>query len=228
MMKSVRKSVVLPIKETEKNMGRVIKHHGFILWAVLVIMLTAGSLPAQADQTFVLRATAGYITAGDGSDIYMWSFADYTTGLFRYPGPLLEVNEGETVTVYLFNSLPDPDGFGPLNPDPVSLVFPGQEGVTHQTSAGWVPQSPVYETIGDKSTLRSLDAEAMAGGGGYVVYRFQAAKPGTYYYQSGTYLHKHIDMGLFGGLIVHPTTPKQAYATPDTAYDRENFLMMSA
>ena len=128
------------------------------------------------------------------------------------------------MVVNLTNNLPDTDGSGPLKADPVSLLFFGQEGVSNQ--------EPVYEVTGDKSALRSFSAEA-APGGGSVTYTFTAWRPGTYYYHSGTYPHKQIDMGLIGGLIIRPAgynpdLNKRAYSTDDSVYDREYLLMLSA
>ena len=48
----------------------------------------------------------------------MWG---YSSGFdaFQHPGPVLCVNEGDTVTVILHNTLPEA----------ASIVFPGQDGV---------------------------------------------------------------------------------------------------
>lgn len=187
------------------------------------MILTQLSWDSAAEAaTFNLLATNGYISTPDGGQTYVWGFAG--GGLLQYPGPIIEVTEGEEVVVILTNNLPDPDGAGPLSADPVSLVFFGQEGVSNS--------DPVYEVVGDKSTLRSLAAEA-APGGGSVTYTFTAKRAGTYYYQSGTYPHKQIDMGLVGGMIVRPAgynsdSNKRAYSTDDSAYDREYLLMLSA
>jgi hypothetical protein len=45
-----------------------------------------------------------------------------------------------------------------------------------------------------------------------------AEKPGTYLYESGTDVDKQVEMGLYGALIVRPTTPNQAYDSAGTAY----------
>ncbi|MEW6683335.1 MAG: multicopper oxidase domain-containing protein [Nitrospirota bacterium] len=184
--------------------------------ALGVATLLGATAPATAASVvYDLQAKAGYISTPDGGQVYTWSFGDATG--FRYPGPLIEVSVGDDVTVNLTNNLPDPDGAGPLKADPVSIVFFGQD----------VPnQAPVYETVGERATLRSLAPEAAPGG--TVSYTFTATKPGTYYYHSGTYLTKHLDMGLIGGIIVRPAAAGQAYDTPDTAYDREHFLLLSA
>lgn len=141
----------------------------------------------------------------------MWGFANQG-GQFQYPGPTIRVKAGDVVTVNLVNN-----GI----PEPVSMVFFGQD--THQ--------APVYETVGDNRTLRSMGAEAISRSFA-VSYTFTATNPGTYYYQSGTNVHKQIDMGLTGLLIVDPDPlgdfPLSAYGTADSQYDNEFFLLMSA
>jgi hypothetical protein len=52
-----------------------------------------------------LAARSGYINAGDGLSLYVWSYAD-GSGPMQYPGPTLIVDEGATVTVTLNNELP--------------------------------------------------------------------------------------------------------------------------
>jgi len=197
-------------------MVRPVKH--LLSVALAMAVMAGGGQPASAaTRTYHLQAKAGYISTADGAQIYMWGFADAATGAFRYPGPTIDVMAGDLVVVTLTNLLPDPDGSGPLTAEPVSLVFFGQDGVT----------TPQYQTVGQRGTLRSLAAEALPGGP-VVTYTFTATNPGTYYYQSGTNLHKHIDMGLIGGMIVRPAAPNQAYDTTDSAYDKENLLLMSA
>ena len=57
----------------------------------------------------------------------MWG---YSSGFdaFQHPGPVLCVNEGDTVTVILHNTLPEAD----------SIAFPGQDDVL----ADGVPAQP--------------------------------------------------------------------------------------
>ena len=64
---------------------------------------------------FNLTARADYISTADGNSIYNWGYAN-GAGAMQYPGPTLIVNQGDTVTVNLTNTLPVP----------VSIVFPGQ------------------------------------------------------------------------------------------------------
>jgi len=150
--------------------------------------------------TFDLQATSGYIDTPDGNSIFMWGFA-LNTGSFQMPGPVLCVDEGDTVTINLTNN---------LTTEPVSIVFPGQMGVT---------------ATGGSSGLLASEA---APGGGTVSYSFTAGEPGTYLYESGTNIHKQVQMGLVGSLVVRPALgANYAYNDPTTEFDpdREYLLM---
>ena len=78
---------------------------------------------------FYLTAQDDYILMPDMNSMYMWSYGP-TGGSFQHPGPVLCVDEGNTVTVTLTNSLP----YGLTT----SMAFPGQENVT----VGGLPVQP--------------------------------------------------------------------------------------
>ena len=125
--------------------------------------------------TFNLVATTGTIQTPDGNQVFMWSYAD-SSGQFQYPGPVLCVTQGQTVTVTLTNNLSEAS----------SIVFAGQEGVTGSGS-------------GPNGLLTKEAAP-----GGTVTYTFTASNPGTYLYESGSNISKQVEMGLYGALIVRP------------------------
>jgi FtsP/CotA-like multicopper oxidase with cupredoxin domain len=165
----------------------------------------------NATSTFTLTAKEGYISLTDGNVIYMWSYADGTDD-FQHPGPILCVNEGDTVTVVLHNELPVD----------TSIVFPGQADVL----ANGVPMEPQFNGAGE---LVSMTNVATASGGS-MTYEFVAEEPGTYVYQSGTNPGVQTQMGLFGGLVVRPALGADyAYNDPDTKFnpDTEYIMMLS-
>ena len=135
--------------------------------------------------TFTLDAVPGYIQLPDSNTAYMWGYA-LGGGAFQYPGPVLCVNEGDTVTVILRNTLPKD----------VSIMFPGQVGV----KANGVPAQPRFSA----GTLTSL-TDIAAANGGIVTYSFVAGTPGTYVYESGTDPQMQVRLGLFGALVVRPS-----------------------
>src|SRR5499427_1361110 len=150
--------------------------------------------PVSGTHTFNLTANTGYADTPDGNSVFMWSYANHDApdnDHFQTPGPVLCVTEGETVVVNLTNTLPEP----------VSIVFPGQESVTATGGSGGL-----------------FTAEAPASGG-TVSYSFTAGHPGTYLYQSGSDQAKQVEMGLYGALIVRPnTTTCPAVAGTNCAY----------
>jgi FtsP/CotA-like multicopper oxidase with cupredoxin domain len=187
---------------------------------LLVLVLVASAVPAYAGAgsaarpirpavaapemvcttgpSFDLRATSGYISTPDGNSIFMWGYGNGATGDYQDPGPILCVDEGDTVTVNLTNDLPEN----------TSIVFPGQTGVT---SSGGVPGL--------------LAAEALSGG--TVSYTFVADHPGTYLYQSGTEPDKQVQMGLYGAVVVRPSAGASfAYNDPRTEFSKEFLILM--
>jgi FtsP/CotA-like multicopper oxidase with cupredoxin domain len=134
---------------------------------------------------FTLTAQSGYIQMPDMNTVYMWS---YGSPNFQHPGPVLCVNQGDTVSVTVQNSLP----YGLST----SIIFPGQEDVL----ADGVPSQPEFDLSGNLTSLTKSAAS-----GGVVTYSFIASRPGTFIYESGTDTKTQVAMGLFGALIVRPT-----------------------
>jgi FtsP/CotA-like multicopper oxidase with cupredoxin domain len=140
---------------------------------------------SNANQSFSLTASDGYVSTPDGNSIYMWSYGDSSHG-FQLPGPTLCVTSGKKVTVVLHNTLPEP----------TSIVFPGQTGVT----ADGNPAQPQFDS---NNALTSMVQSADATNGS-VTYTFTAGSPGTYLYESGTDVNKQVQMGMYGALVVRP------------------------
>jgi hypothetical protein len=170
------------------------------LTAVAAAWVLLAAAPALAGPTgmqctngpsFDLDATAGQIETPDGNSLFMWGYADHGNRL-QYPGPVLCVTEGATVSVHLRNTLPDA----------TSISFAGLTGVT--------------ATGGSRDGLLAREAAS----GGDVTYTFTASSPGTYLYQSGSDPAKQVEMGLFGALVVRPQGhPDWAYGRASTRFD---------
>lgn len=165
------------------------------------------AIPGLQGTTFSLTARTGYIETPEANSYLMWGYANGSNDM-QYPGPTLIVNEGDVITVTLTNHLTVAGG-GPA-PN-VSIVFPGQTGVT--------------ATGGSQGLLTQ---EAPPDGTTTVTYTFTASQPGTYMYHSGTSPELQIEMGLLGALIVRPTgyDPMNhmtwtAYGHMDSMYDHE-------
>lgn len=183
--------------------------------AVGALLLTAGSSALQdaepresgimcttsSSATFSLTTADGYVGIPDGNTVFMWSYS-LTGGGFQLPGPVLCVTEGDTVTITLHNTLPEP----------VSLMLPGITGMT----ANGVPVQPEFTG----ARLTSLVPSAPTGG--TVTYQFIATDPGTYLYQSGTDPAKQVQMGLYGALVVRPADHADwAYRTAASRFNPE-------
>lgn len=190
------------------------------LWTTNQLDLSAiCSEDAGTTPEFDLTVKKGHIQTPDGNAVFMWGFTHVGpgptvaggtptgNGKFQMPGPILCVEEGDTVTVNLSNP---GNATGPG--ENVSIVFPGQTGVT--TSGG---------------DADGLFTREVAPGGTTVSYTFTADEPGTYLYESGTNPVKQIEMGLYGAIVVRPSAGANfAYNDANTEFDpnREYLLLM--
>ncbi|MDD5707178.1 MAG: multicopper oxidase domain-containing protein [Kiritimatiellae bacterium] len=180
-----------------------------LLLTALTLCRTAGAqmgdthmITGIAGPNISLTAKEGHVSTADGNSVHFWGLAE-GAALAQYPAPTIIVSQGTTLTITLNNELPMP----------VSLVFPGQAGVT--------------ATGGSPGAIAQEAAPA-----GSVTYTFTVNEPGTYTYHSGTRPDLQIEMGIVGALIVRPVVgaevmTMQAYAHPDTAFDHEFLFLLS-
>ena len=194
----------------------------FALPALAIAGLLSATAPAEAaipcapgGPTFNLTTARGYFSTPDGNSVFMWGYRRSASGEdFQMPGPILCVTQGQTVRINLTN----PNPANPATPadtglpEATSLVFPGQTGVL---------------TVGGKPGLFTSE---IGPGPGTVSYQFTASQPGTYLYESGTNPHKQVEMGLYGLLIVRPSSAPgtRAYNDPATTFnaDQQYFLVV--
>ena len=147
---------------------------------------------------FNLTASDGYTSEPDGNAIYDWGYGDADKSLgFQLPGPVLCVQQGETVDVTLTNELLVD----------TSIQFPGQQGVSYYY--GTDAPAPVGPTADGTGNLVSLVQQAGAPGGlsgipSKITYSFIAGEAGTYLYESGSDPQLQVQMGLFGAIVVRP------------------------
>ncbi len=188
-----------------------------VLALTLLSVFVATGAPAEVlgvgpATSFSLTAKADRISTPDGHSILLWGFST-ALGRAQYPGPTLVVNQSETpISVSVTNQLPA------AAVQRVSLVFPGQQGVTATCTSGpCVPGSLTLEA----------GPATVAAPGGTVTYSFVPARPGTYHYTSGSQPELQIEMGLVGALIVRPAAANQAYLTPASAYDQEYLFLLT-
>ena len=149
--------------------------------------------PLPTNPSFVLTAQDGYITTPDGNSIYMWGYSSGSDA-YQNPGPVLCVNEGDTVTITLRNTLPVA----------TSIQFPGMTGVL----ANGAPSQP-QPGSGSLATPAGADAGSTPNSSDpsketKVTYSFTADHPGTFLYESGTDPQMQVQMGLAGAIVVRP------------------------
>ena len=163
---------------------------------------TEAAAPGITGPTFNLVASPAFITQPDGQAVYSWGYgctvgstpptfapaaiSGAFCGTMQIPGPTLIVTEGDTVSVTLTNNLPASAGN-------TSILFPG----FNVTATGGVP-----------GLLTTEAAPA-----GTVTYTFTAGSPGTRAYYSGTQGDLQVEMGLYGAIIVLPSTANANYPT---------------
>ncbi len=159
--------------------------------------------------TFTLTTQTGYIGTPDDNVIFMWGLSEGTSS-FQYPGPILCVDEGDTVTIILHNTLSEDS----------SIMFPGQDDVL----ANGEPAQPQFDNLGNLTSMTNI----APANGGSVTYSFVANHPGSSIYQSGTNSAIQVRMGLFGGIIVRPSQGANfANNDPNSQFNPgEEYLMM--
>jgi FtsP/CotA-like multicopper oxidase with cupredoxin domain len=198
------------------------------------------AVPGITGPTFNLTAQPAFLNQPDGQAIYSWGYGcsvapagfaptlpNQTCPTMQVPGPTLIVTEGSTVTVNLTNNLPTPAGN-------TSILFPGFNVTTSCTATSAAGVQGL------------LTCEATPGS--QVTYTFTASAPGTHAYYSGTQGDLQIEMGLYGAVVVLPSSvpancttgyhaanltakrhwgetdfrlSQAAYDHPGTCYDRE-------
>lgn len=175
-----------------------------------IVCTTGGVDNLSPNPIFDLTTKTGYISLPDGNTTFMWG---YSNGFdpFQHPAPVLCVNQGDTVTVILHNTLPEA----------ASIMFPGQGNVL----ANGMPAQPEFNGPGGR--VSSLTNTAAANGG-TITYTFEASEPGTFLYESGTNPEKQVRMGLFGALIVRPISgADHAYNRADSQFTpSEEFMVL--
>jgi FtsP/CotA-like multicopper oxidase with cupredoxin domain len=143
--------------------------------------------------SFDLYAVSGATNLpGLSSPVTVWGYNTVDAPVNQPGGPILEVNQGDTVTITLHNQLGEQ----------TALLLQGQ--------------NIAPDLVG-------------ASAGGIQTYTFNANKPGTFLYEAGLLpnAQHQVAMGLYGALVVHPSTASQAYASTATAFDTEQILVLS-
>jgi len=133
-----------------------------------------------------------------GTTLPIWGFStSATAGSATAPGPVLVVEQGDTVSITLHNQLPGN----------VSLALPGQPASAFSTG------------------LSVADQRTGAAQGGTATYTFHADRAGTFLYEAGHTPEgaRQVAMGLAGALVVQRTDATAS----GHAYDDEAVVVLS-
>src|SRR6266576_2221782 len=176
-----------------------------VLVVALALLLTASAYaaaPGITGTSFSLTAGAAYTTQPDGALIYTWGYGcstgfaptfdppatsmpGATCPTMQLPGPTLIVNAGTNFTVTLTNNLPAAAGN-------TSILFPGFAVATSNGVPGLLTQEAAHAGTVTYTVTVPLTAA------------------GTHSYYSGTQGDLQVEMGLYGAIIVLPTTANTA------------------
>jgi len=187
-----------------KNWSAVSRFLSVVVAAVALLLVASAHAAAPGitassggSSTFSLNAGPGFSSQPDGVLVYSWGYGCSGTGSsnatfapaavagpfcpsMQLPGPTLIVTENVPFTVTLTNSLPTAAGN-------TSILFPGASSVTFSGGVAGLLTQEATQT-------------------GAVTYTVTYSAPGTHEYYSGTQPDLQIEMGLFGAVVVRPST----------------------
>jgi len=180
-----------------------------VLAMIAAGLMWGGSAASAATTTIELCAKPGTATLTGAVTVPIWGFGipatpgDCSTATASLPGPQLDVTLSATETFHVINALPAGHS--------ITFEIPG---ITFDAGAADVASGGTLD--------RSFTAPASPSAPG------AANAAGTYLYGSGGDGGRQQAMGLYGALLVRPSTAGRAYESAATAYDVEAPLVLSA
>jgi len=184
-----------------------------VLAVIAAGLMYGGSTASAATVSINLCAVPGTATLTGAVTVPIWGFGipatpgDCTTAIAGLPGPPLDVTLSATeTTTVTFN---------------VTNALPAGHTITFEIPGITFDAGPADAAPG-ASVSRSFTAPVSPSAAG------AANAAGTYLYGSGGDGGRQQAMGLYGALIVRPSTAGQAYESAATAYNVEAPLVLSA
>jgi manganese oxidase len=183
---------------------------GLLLHASGSVQADIQQLPPAQVRNFTLYVRSTWLKMPDGQKIYAFGYTDDPKGPAKIPGPPIVVNEGDTVNLRLNN-----------DQDPTKTQYnPDGDGHTIHLHGLDMPSA--------------LDGDPMTAPGGHSVmqghsflYHFVAKYSGTYWYHCHESAAEHIQMGMYGALVIRPRGhPDQAYNGTPT-FKKDYTLVLS-
>lgn len=186
-----------------------------IALAAGVLLLLSGLWAATADAAVINKSLCVRpLTKAmkDGAQVTFWGFTDSCMGMGsvgKVPGPTMEVGVGDTLNLTL-SIMMAPQEAAPYNGHTIHL-----HGADVATSEDGVPETNGHQVNGDTYTWTPT-----------------AEMAGSYMYHCHVHTVKHLDMGMYGALIIRPKDVagnllNQLTPDPKTAYDLVQSLVFS-
>lgn len=163
-----------------------------------VFLFSAGAVMSQQMVNYILyMRNISDKTMWDGTVLRVYGFAP-NIGNVNVPGPTLECNEGDTLNVYAFN-------FSQGNPHTIhwhGMDVPQEVDGVHETSF---------------HITHMMDTNLI----------FLAQRAGTYLYHCHVASVLHVQMGMYGSVIVHPADGSNTAWTNGPFYNSSRLWLMS-
>jgi FtsP/CotA-like multicopper oxidase with cupredoxin domain len=166
-------------------------------------------VPAQT-RNFTLYIRSTQIKTPDGQTIWAFGYTDEPNGPAKIPGPTIAVNQGDTVNITLID-----------DKDPTKTKYnPDGDGHTIHLHGLDMPSA--------------MDGDPMTAPGGHSVlqgtkflYHFVAKYPGTYWYHCHEGAAEHIQMGMYGALVIRPRGQANVAYPGTPSFNKEYTFLLS-
>jgi len=164
-----------------------------ILLVLILIPLVAFKARAQEVHYDITVGMMGNTTMHDGNTFPIWGFREGGGMMSPYwvPGPTIRAKEGEQVFLHFWNTSMLPHTIHP-------------HGVDASQANDGVPQT-------------SFELQPM----GTYDYEFTAPHPGTYAYHCHVHTVQHLQMGMYGTIVIDPADGSPAVWQGGPTYDLE-------
>lgn len=173
-------------------------------WSLsIAIVILAMALPAHAaTRSYTLYATDGWVTVPDGNVMYVFGFNDTgIMGQVQFPAPMIWANVGDEVLINFVNL-----GFKYRTDleDPHTVHLHGIHSVPYHDG---FPELSFAIPMGESFT-----------------YKFMAHAEGTYMYHCHVEAVEHVQMGMYGPLVIYGGAQTKIYGRN---YTKEYIWLLS-
>ncbi|MEZ4826702.1 MAG: multicopper oxidase domain-containing protein [Bacteroidia bacterium] len=166
---------------------------------LLLLILYFSQGFAQTMKTFDLVARqSGTAIMWDGTSVDLWGFKEGLGGNVNLPSPLLVINEGDSVTLNVIN----------------------QSSMPHTIHLHGLDVSQANDGVG----ATSFDIPPVMGTG---TYKFKATHAGTFIYHCHVETVIHLQLGMYGGVVVKAAGGANNAWTGGPAFDSDYTWVIS-